>query len=273
MRLDDIRYADIQDYVTSRKKLGLADKSINNHLTVLRRSLVIAKKRELISSVPEIEWLKCPKPEFDFLDFDEADRVIKGADPEWRAMIFTAIRTGMRLGEMRALRWDDVDLKASRIRVCQSISRGVITTPKSGRSRTIPLGDEVKAALQSHKHLISEYVFCTIEGRMFNKNECKHPLWRACKRAGIRRVGWHPLRHTFASHLVMKGVPIRVVQELLGHATIEMTMRYAHVSPEVPFDAVKALDGGPSGISWHPRGIRMPRGGSETSNVLELKKK
>jgi site-specific recombinase XerD len=67
---------------------------------------------------------------------------------------------------------------------------------------------------------------------MLDKAGCKWGLWRACKRAGLRRVGWHGLRHSFASHLVMRGVPLKAVQELLGHATIEMTMRYSHLSPE-----------------------------------------
>jgi site-specific recombinase XerD len=77
---------------------------------------------------------------------------------------------------------------------------------------------------------------------MLTKGECKHPLWRACKRAGLRRIGWHVLRHTFASHLAMRGKPMKVIQELLGHATMEMTMRYAHLAPAVHRDAVAALD-------------------------------
>jgi Phage integrase family len=79
-------------------------------------------------------------------------------------------------------------------------------------------------------------------GRNLSKGDTKWPLWRACKRAGLRRVGWHILRHTFASHLVMRGVPLKAVQELLGHASIEMTMRYAHLAPGVTLDAVRLLD-------------------------------
>jgi DNA-binding XRE family transcriptional regulator len=77
---------------------------------------------------------------------------------------------------------------------------------------------------------------------MFRKNECKHPISRACKKAGLRQISWHVLRHTFASHLVLRGAAMKVVQELLGHATIEMTNRNSHLSPEVPRDAVKLVE-------------------------------
>jgi site-specific recombinase XerD len=77
---------------------------------------------------------------------------------------------------------------------------------------------------------------------MLGKAESKWPLWRACKRAGLRRIGWHVLRHSFASHLAMRGVPLKAVQELLGHAAIEMTMRYAHLAPAVKRDAVAQLE-------------------------------
>jgi site-specific recombinase XerD len=77
---------------------------------------------------------------------------------------------------------------------------------------------------------------------MRKKNGCKHPIWRAYKKAGLRPARWHVLRHTFASHLVMRGAAMKAVQELLGHATIEMTIRYAHLSPEARRDAVSVLD-------------------------------
>ena len=85
-------------------------------------------------------------------------------------------------------------------------------------------------------------MFCEESGRAFKENECKWPMWRACKKAGLRKISWHVLRHTFASHLVMGGVPLEAVQELMGHATIEMTLRYSHLSPEVGRGAVQLLD-------------------------------
>jgi integrase len=77
---------------------------------------------------------------------------------------------------------------------------------------------------------------------MLTKGEMKHPLWRACRSAGVRLIGWHVMRHSFASHLVMRGAPLKAVQELLGHSTIQMTMRYAHLSADVARDAVRLLD-------------------------------
>jgi integrase len=74
--------------------------------------LVVAKKRELIAQVPEFEWLKAPRPDVDFLTFEEADCLIRGAAGEWRTMVLLALRTGLRQGEILAPRWDDVDLKA-----------------------------------------------------------------------------------------------------------------------------------------------------------------
>jgi integrase len=247
-KLDQVDYAEIQDY-SARKSKELSKKTVNNHLTVLRRLLDVARRRSLIERLPDIEWLDAPKPEFDFLEFGEATRLVTAADEGWREMILVGLRTGLRQGELLALRWEDVDLHRRLLLVRRSVTRGVVGTPKSGKGREVPLGNEVVEALRRYRHLKGELVFCADDGRMFRKNECKWPLRRACKRAGIRRVGWHVLRHTFASHLVMRGVPLRVVQELLGHATIEMTMRYAHLSPSVPREAVNLLDGS-LGIGW-----------------------
>ncbi len=102
----------------------------------------VAQAALTISAVHEIVWLKPPKPEFDFLDFEEVERLVGAAGGQWRVMILLAARTGLRMGELLALRWEDVDLVKGQVRVCRSVSRGVVTTPKSGRSREVALCDD-----------------------------------------------------------------------------------------------------------------------------------
>ncbi|MBV1857824.1 MAG: tyrosine-type recombinase/integrase, partial [Nannocystaceae bacterium] len=105
-----------------------------------------------------------------------------------------------------------------------------------------------RQALKEHRHLRGPLVFCREDGTMLTYDEAKGPLRRARARSGVAHFGWHALRHTFASHLVMRGVSIKAVQDLLGHATLEVTLRYAHLSPDVTRNAVLALDvGGDTG--------------------------
>jgi integrase len=260
LKLDQVTYAVIEDLKLALAKTPnanteiegqekpkseiryLSQKTINNCLTVLRRMLSIARKRGLIAAVPEVEWLRPPKPDFDFFTFEESQRLLDAAEGEWRAMILVALRTGLRFGELLALRWQDVDLVAGRIMVRRNWVNGQLGTPKSGHSREIPLGEEVLKALKSHRHLRGPLVFCTMAGEVFTVGEPRYWLERFCRKAGLREVGWHALRHTFASHLAMRGAPLKAIQELLGHATIQMTMRYSHLAPEVAREAVRLLD-------------------------------
>ncbi len=246
LRLDQIGQREIEKYKAEKlgeKKDGkLSPKTINNHLSILHKMLATAVEWGLIAHAPQVKWLKVPEQEFDFLTFEEADRLIAGADGEWRTMITVGLKTGLRLGELLALRWEDVDLVTGRLIVRRAVARGKIGTPKSGKPREVPLGKVVLAAIKSHRHLRGELVFSDQDGNMHTKGACKWPLWRACRKASLRMIGWHVLRHTFASHLVMRGAPIKAVQELLGHSTIEMTMRYAHLSPDARRQTAELLD-------------------------------
>lgn len=244
LRLNEITGRDIEAFkaqqITKRK---LTAKTVNNHLAVLRRLLVLAHEWGIINTFARVQFLKAPKPEFDYLEFDEAEQLISNADIiTWRPMITLALKTGLRLGELLALRWQDIDLPNKRLFVRQAVARGIVGTPKSGKAREVPLCDLALVSLKAHRHLRGPLIFCKEDGSMLTKEQCKHPLWRACKRAGLRRIGWHALRHTFASHLAMQGAPLKAVQELLGHSTIEMTMRYAHLNQAVRRDAVLLLD-------------------------------
>src|SRR5690606_28327599 len=170
-------------------KAKLARKTINNHLTVLRKLLSVAAEWRLLPVVPPIKWLRPPPAEFDFLTFDEAHQLIAGADDEWRAMITVALRTGLRLGELIALRWLDVDLDTGRLVVRRSVSRGVIGTPKNGRTREVPLSKQAAESLRNQAQR-GQLVFSAPDGSMLTKGATKWPLWRACRKAELRRIGW-----------------------------------------------------------------------------------
>ena len=239
--LSEIGPREIERY-KARKLTSLSPKSVNNHLTVLRKCLDTAQEWGLVETIPKVKWLRTPPSEFDFLTFEEADRLLAHVDPSWSAMVLTALRTGLRQGELAALRWQDLDLPGRKLRVKRSVWKGHISSPKSGRFREVPLSTKLAEVLQDHRHLRGELVFCRENGSMFKYTQLRWPLWRASRRAGLRKAGWHMLRHTFASHLAMRGVPLKAIQELLGHATMEMTMRYAHLAPSIHRDAVEELD-------------------------------
>ena len=90
--------------------------------------------------------------------------------------------------------------------------------------------------------LRGERIFSKPSGGLLDLKVTYRHLHRICRKAGLRKIGWHVLRHTFASHLAMHGVPLRGIQELLGHASITMTMKYAHLSPDARRDYVQLLD-------------------------------
>jgi integrase len=195
--------------------------------------------------MPMVEWVKVPQQDFDFFDFEEGQRLLDAAAklPDWRCAIVLAIKTGMRLGELRALQSQDVDLVAGKVTVCRSLwKHDHEGTPKNGRTRVVDLPASAIAALKEHRHLRGARAFLNLDGDDYTIGEWRAALYRACRRAGLREIGWHVLRHTFASHLVMRGEPLKVVSELLGHSTITMTNRYAHLAPGATRSAVAKLD-------------------------------
>ncbi|QQR44926.1 site-specific integrase [Myxococcus xanthus] len=235
-----------------RKRKGdgpkaLSLKTINNVLTVLSKLLRVAVEQEVIPQTPRVQLFRnLPKPSFDFLTFEEAERLVSMAEPEWRPVLLVAIKTGLRQGELIGLQWADVDLKRGLLHVRRAIWRGVTDVPKGGRERTVELPSSAVDALKEHRHLRGLYVFCQEDGKPLTPGKMDLPLVRSLRRAGITReegiIGWHDLRHTYGSHLAMRGVPLKVIQELMGHATIDMTERYAHLSPDTRRHAVRVLD-------------------------------
>jgi len=243
IRLNALSPLAIESFKAEKRRAGLKAKTLRNQLAVLSKLLNLAVELGLVMQVPRVRGIRVEEPDFEFLDFDEADRLVDAARHEWRAFIITGLRTGLRVGELLALRWDDVDLKARRITVRRTLWNGQEGSPKGGRARRVDLGEQVSAALAANRHLRGPYVFCRRDGRRLSHSEVKDVVPDACRRAGLaKRMTTHGLRHTFASHLIMRGVTLVAVKELLGHAHISTTMRYAHLAPSATRDAVRLLD-------------------------------
>jgi integrase len=250
LRLDEITAKDVAALQARLLNEGERKPStVNLMISTFISQINVAVKWGLTDKAPSVMRLKVSPKEVAFFDFDEADRLIKAAEdePELQAMVILALKTGMRAGELLALRWSDVDLIKQVLTVKQNIYNGVLNkTPKGGKAREIPLSDQVVNTLKEQRlrsALRGEYVFSCSDGTPIHyRNEMGHLLPRLCRKAGLRELRWHTLRHTFASHLVMLNVPLKVVQELLGHSKMDMTMRYAHLAPSALSGSIQLLD-------------------------------
>jgi integrase len=253
MKLDQVTAGRIEAFKAQLLGKKLSKKSVNNVLTCLGKLLSLAFDWGELNHVPKIQWLKSGKPDFDFLSFEEAETLVsKAEEGRWQTMIVVALNTGLRIGELCGLQWGDIDLKAGRLLVKRNVHRGELDTPKGGRSREVPLNERVTKALQAWpKRLGSPWVFPQDDGDFMRnpQHAAAVAIGRNAALAGLqsdtRSIGWHTLRHTFASHLTMKGLPLRVLQGYLGHSTIAMTERYAHLSPTVAKEGVRLLDAAP----------------------------
>ncbi len=147
-------------------------------------------------------------------------------------IVTLALNTGMRRGEVLNLKWEHIGPKSA-----------YIYNTKTMEPRVVPLNQtaqEILREMRQRNHLKSPYVFCDKHGRPWK--EVKDGFTGACRRAGIVNFRFHDLRHTFASHLAMNGYSMKAIADLLGHTTLAMVMRYAHLSPGHLHDAVCSLN-------------------------------
>ena len=243
-RLDEIDERSIDAYIVQKlaqpsKKGGtLKPQTVNKHLKMLGRALRIAQKWKLVTTLPEISMLKERKPKFDFLDFEEADAFMATAaehEPEWHPFVVVALRTGLRIGELAALRWrEDVDLERRRVTVQQSYSgKHGFKSTKNDKIRELPLTWDATEALRVQRSRVEgDLVFADPdpEHEVLRGEKSNEALARIAESLGMRTITNHKLRHSFASHAVMRGISIRQVQEWMGHNSVVVTMRYAHLA-------------------------------------------
>jgi integrase len=175
-------------------------------------------------------------PDIDVFSPAEVRALVRAASCEQDAAIYlTAAFTGMRRGELLALRWRDVDFTAATVRIRASFAAGAVTAPKSGKIRAVPLAPEVAAALAGlarREHFMGEdeLVFPGELGGHLDGSALRRRYKAALKAAGLRELRFHDLRHTFGTRMIAKA-DIRRLQEWMGHADVQTTMRYLHYAP------------------------------------------
>ena len=257
----------IEQYKAKQIGRGLSAKTVNNHLTVLNKCLETAKEWLGLANIPLIKWLKVPPQKFDFLSPEESRSLLDHSQGVWREMILLALRTGLRFGELRALDWSDIHWETRLLTVRRSFCRNVMGSTKSNRERHVPLTAEVCRALSPRRH-DHGLVFAGESGRPLSNKILYDRLRGICRQAGLRQIGWHTLRHTFASHLAMAGASMRAIQELMGHTDIKTTLRYAHLTPSVLKNTIDLLE-----PPTHQRNFGQPvvnRGENQGADLISV---
>jgi integrase len=143
---------------------------------------------------------------------------------------------GLRMGELLALRWVDVDWEGTALTVSRAVSDGVETSTKSGQIRRVPMGDDTAAALDrlSQRRDFThpeDLIFCNLVGRRLDSSALRRRYKRARDAAGLRPLRWHDLRHSYGSMLVAGGIDLVSIKEAMGHAQLTTTSRYLHARP------------------------------------------
>jgi integrase len=228
----------LERYQTERLQKGNKPATVNRLIATLKHMFSKAVEwdmveEETLKRVRKVKLLEENNRRLRYLSREECQNLINACDTHLRPIVITALNTGMRKGEIFNLRWDQVDLKHGFI---------LLDKTKNGERREIPINDTLRSVLQGlPRRLDVPYVFYDPQtGKAYQ--DVKHSFHSALRRAGIRDFRFHDLRHTFASHLIMAGIDLTTVKELLGHKTLTMTLRYAHLAPTHKVRAVETLN-------------------------------
>ena len=217
-------------------------------VAVVDLGLVARRGRDddVIEAMPcTIRLLKTTAGAVDFYDFDEYERFVAAArriDATAYLVALLGGEAGLRAGEMRAMRTTDADVEKGQLRIERNEWQGHISTTKGNRIRSVPMTARLRAALRAHRHLRGERLLYRADGRPMTESSLRELVERTARRASLRGTGPHILRHTFCSHLAMRGAPPRAIQELAGHQDLGTTQRYMHLSPAAVRSAIQLLE-------------------------------
>lgn len=230
LNITEIDSLKIEQYKQKRLKT-VAPATVNRELACLKNlfNKGIEWGKCGTNPVKSVKLLRENNARLRYLTLEEGKRLFQNSSKHLKPIVMLALQTGMRKSEILYLKWDDIDFDQKLIFVRNS---------KNGEAREIPINSKVANFLKDLKFK-SPYVFCNKDGRPYGS--VRKSFARALKKSGIDDFRFHDLRHTFASHLVMQGVDLVTVKELLGHKSLRMTLRYAHLSPGHRRDAIERL--------------------------------
>lgn len=242
--LNEITPARVQSYVAKANASELSAASVRNHLTVLRSLFAVANSWGLVDTNPidGVVGPRASRAEISYLSPAEMRLLIESTPSKWRPLIASACLLGLRKGELLALRWQDVDPERAVIEVRHTLYQSQLQAPKTRSSiRTVPIPHTLAVLLEDARPTLpcqSDFLF-DIKPREVNRL-----LSRALRRAGLEDIRFHDLRHSFVAAHIQAGTQPKVIQSLLGHASIKTTLdTYGHLMPGLHASAASALEG------------------------------
>lgn len=241
--LNKISSLQIEEFKSRKQSIGLSNKSINNILGILGKCLKTAQEWEIVDKVPKIKPLKVAPKDPVYLnekDYNKLLEVSKDKGMFYEMLLFT-LRTGVRIGELLALEWSDIDFNEKLVTIKRNIVNGHVGSPKNNKYRRIYLAQDVFDALNIRRKS-NGLVFPSVINTYQTRSSCRHKLEKLCVKANVKKIGWHGLRHSFASQLATNGVSLKTIQELLGHSDLKMVQRYAHLEPVTLKEAIRTLE-------------------------------
>lgn len=258
LRLDELRQEHVDKIIatllaTDSRKTGekLGRKGINTTMSVLSSLIGYAVKNKLIAD-PELSYvIKVQDAELEAVDLGDVDKLLaKATDVRYRVAILLATDAGLRIGEIRALPWLEVNELAREITIAWSYDRaGALSETKGWERRSVPVSERLWRALKELERK-GPLVFARLNGKPIGYDAVRDVVHEIYSQAEVMppKQPWHALRHTFITELANRGTPVHVIRLLAGHKSLDTTLRYMHVNREAKRAAIGSL--APAGSSW-----------------------
>jgi integrase len=233
-QIRELLASDIEGFKAQRRK-QVSGSTVNRELALLKHMFNLAIDWDLFpgpNPVRRVKFFQEITKGNRVLSLEEERKLLAAATPSIQDIIVFGLNTGLRIGEILSLTWESVDWEKNLL---------TVFAQKTQKTREIPINSETQRVLQCWAlGRKNEFVFYNHEtGKPFVDLDAGLEL--ACKKAGIEGITWHKLRHTFTTRLLERGADLATVQQLLGHSTVTVTMRYAHPNLGSKRDAVAKL--------------------------------